>query len=209
MAPPVESLLKDYEIDLSLVERIAHRKYKSPLVIVEPDPSWPQMFALAKARIESALGDTAISINHVGSTSVPGLPAKAIIDIDLTVKDINDEESYVPSLEKAGFHFLIREPAWHEHRFFCDYEPVPTNLHVWGPDCPEAERHKIFTDWLRRNENDRKLYEDIKREAAKLSVEKGEGMNQYTTRKDNVIHGILQRAFKDLGYIESARDDGR
>ncbi|KAM0554959.1 hypothetical protein ACHAPJ_006697 [Fusarium lateritium] len=202
MAPSIESLLKDYEVDVSQAERIAHRKNKLSPVIVEPDPSWPDIFVLTKARIESALGDTAISINHVGSTSVPGLPAKAIIDIDLTVKDADDEDSYVPALKKAGFHFLIRERAWHGHRFLVNYEPVPTNLHVWGPDCPEAERHKIFRDWLKSHEDDRKLYADIKREAAKLSVEKGENINEYTARKDNVIHEILQRAFRDLGYID-------
>ncbi|KAJ4252329.1 hypothetical protein NW762_010927 [Fusarium torreyae] len=202
MSPSIESLLQNYESDVSLAERIAHRKNKLTPVIVEPDPSWPDIFALTKARIESALGDTAISIDHVGSTSVPGLPAKAVIDIDLTVKDADNEESYVPSLEKVSFHFLIRERAWHGHRFFCNYDPVPINLHVWGPDCPEAERHKIFRDWLRRNEDDRKLYANIKRGAAKLSVEKGENINEYTARKDNVIHEILQRAFKDLGYIE-------
>ncbi|KAG5762530.1 hypothetical protein H9Q72_009372 [Fusarium xylarioides] len=187
MTLSAEELVKDYEIDLSLVERIAHRKSKLPLAIVEPDPSWPKDFARAKTRIESALGSTAVSINHVGSTSVPGLPAKAVIDIDLTVQDVNDEASYVPALEKVGFHFLIREPPWHGHRFFCDYEPTPTNLHVWGPSSPEAERHKIFTDWLRRNEADRKLYEKIKREASKASIEKGEDVMEYTDRKDNVI----------------------
>ncbi|KAM0344976.1 hypothetical protein ACHAPU_006855 [Fusarium lateritium] len=196
-----EELLKDTVFDDSIVERIAFRKKKLPIAIVEPDPSWPEHFAHAKARIESALGDTAVSINHVGSTSVPGLPAKAVIDIDLTVKDINDEASYVAALENAGFHFLLREPQWHGHRFFCDYEPVSTNLHVWGPESPEPERHKIFTDWLRRNEHDRKLYEKIKRESAALSVGKGEDVQAYNDRKQDVIREILQRAFKDLGYL--------
>ncbi|KAH7213334.1 grpb/dephospho-CoA kinase [Fusarium redolens] len=200
MTPSIEELLKNYDDDAP-IERIAFRKYKHPIAIVEPDPAWPELFARAKARIESALGDTAISINHVGSTSVPGLPAKAIIDIDLTVKDHNDEASYVQALEDVGFHFLLREPGWHGHRFFCDYEPVPTNLHVWGPGCPEVARHKIFTDWLRKNDDDRKLYEDIKRESAKASVENGEDVMGYNSRKQKVIHEILQRAFKDLGYL--------
>ncbi|KAF5000239.1 hypothetical protein FGRMN_1871 [Fusarium graminum] len=201
MSTSREELLKDTVFDESIVERIAFRKKKLPIAIVEPDPSWPQHFALAKARIESALGDTAISINHVGSTSVPGLPAKAVIDIDLIVKDINNEASYVAALEKADFHFLLREPQWHGHRFFCDYEPVSTNLHVWGPESPEPERHKIFTNWLRRNENDRRLYEKIKRESAELSVNKGEDVQAYNDRKQDVVREILQRAFKDLGYL--------
>ncbi|KAG8670641.1 hypothetical protein FPOAC1_010074 [Fusarium poae] len=196
-----EALLKDYEFDPSLIERIAFRKVKHPIAIVEPDPSWPQHFALAKARIETALGDTVVSVDHVGSTSVPGLQAKAVIDIDLTVRDVNDEASYVQALENAGFHFLVREPKWHGHRFFCDYGDVPTNLHVWGPDCPEAARHKIFADWLRNNEDDRKLYENIKRESSKASIASGEDVMEYNKRKQNVIREILQRAFKALGYL--------
>ena len=196
-----EDLLKDSEFDPNGVERIAFRKVKHPIAIVEPDPTWSQHFALAKARIETAIGDTAISINHVGSTSVPNLPAKAVIDIDLTVRDINDEASYVSQLESQGFHFLLREPHWHGHRFFCDYGDVPTNLHVWGPDCPEAARHKIFTDWLKKNEDDRKLYENIKRESAAASIASGEDVIEYNNRKQNVIREILRRAFKDLGYL--------
>lgn len=196
-----EALLNDYEFDPSLVERIAFRKVQHTIAIDEPDPSWPHHFDLAKTRIETALGDTAVSINHVGSTSVPGLPAKRVIDIDLTVQDVNDEASYVQALENAGFHFLVREPHWHGHRFFCDYGHVPTNLHVWGPDCPEAARHKIFTDWLRNNEEDRKLYAKVKREASEASIAGGEGVMEYNKRKENVIREILQRAFKALGYL--------
>ncbi|KAF4456695.1 hypothetical protein F53441_1251 [Fusarium austroafricanum] len=201
MTPSIEELLKDFDFQPELVERVAHRKVKHTIAIVEPDPTWPDHFARAKARIESALGDTAVLISHVGSTSVPGLPAKAVIDIDLTVRDIDDEEAYVAQLENAGFHFLLREPHWHGHRLFCDYEPVPTNLHVWGPGSPEVVRHKIFRDWLIRNEHDRKLYEDIKRESSKASLEKGEDVMDYNRRKENVIREILKRAFKDLGYL--------
>ena len=78
---------------------------------------------------------------------------------------------------------------------------MPTNLHVWGPDCPEAARHKIFTDWLRKNEDDRKLYENIKRESAAASIASGEDVIEYNNRKQNVIREILRRAFKDLGYL--------
>ncbi|KAF7552583.1 hypothetical protein G7Z17_g4221 [Cylindrodendrum hubeiense] len=201
MAPSLEALLKHYEFDPSILERVSVRKYKAPLAIVEPDPSWPQTFSLIKARIESALGPISLSVAHVGSTSIPGLPAKATIDIDLVVKDVTDESSYVGPLEAAGFQFISREPSWHEHRFFCGYEPMATNLHVWGSDCPETARHAIFTEWLRRNEADRELYAKTKREAADLSIEKGETVMQYNKRKEEVIREILKRAFKDLGYL--------
>ena len=200
MAPSLEALLKHSEFDPSLVERIDFRRKKDNLAIVEPDPSWPQTFDQQKERIQSALGPVAVSVEHVGSTSVAGLPAKNVIDIDLTVKDVTDEASYVAPLEAIGFHFLLREPGWHEHRFFCGYEPS-TNLHVWGPDCPEAERHKIFRDWLRRNESDRVLYAETKRAAAEASNQNGEDVMQYNFRKQQVIRGIIERAFKDLGYM--------
>lgn len=202
MPPPsLEALLKDYDFDPSRLIRISQRKFKADLAIVEPDPSWPQKFDLLKERIQSALGPVALNVSHVGSTSIPGLPAKDVIDIDLTVKDVTDEESYVAPLEAAGFHFLVKEPHWHEHRFFCAYEPH-ANLHVWGPDSPEVERHRIFTDWLKRNDADKELYAKTKRAAAEESVKGGETVMEYNKRKENVIREILVRAFKDLGYIQ-------
>lgn len=201
MPVPVEAIIKTYEFDPNDAERIAHRRVKNEIEIVEPDPSWPQSFELLRDRIVSALGPTIVELSHVGSTSVPGLPAKALIDIDLTVKDVLDEASYVPQLQAAGFDFLFREPKWHQHRFFCAYEPV-ANLHVFGPDCPETVRHRIFRDWLRKTPEDRELYAAVKREAAEAARRGNESVNEYSKRKDGVVAAILERAFRDLGYIE-------
>ncbi|KAI5461634.1 grpb/dephospho-CoA kinase [Mariannaea sp. PMI_226] len=202
MAPSVEALLEDYEYDPTALERVAFRRVKPPLVIVEPDVSWPHNFDLFKARIQSAIGPVVVAVNHVGSTSVPGLPAKPVIDIDLVVKDIKDEASYVGPLEAAGFDFLHREPGWHEHRFFCTSDPMECNLHVWGPDCPEVERHTIFKNWLINHEDDRELYAKTKREMAVVSVKNGETVMDYNLRKQGVIRDIINRAFRDLGYLE-------
>ncbi|KAM5344826.1 hypothetical protein ACJ41O_010688 [Fusarium nematophilum] len=202
MSPSVEALLKEYDFDDSLLQRVSYRKSSPPISIVEPDLSWPATFSLLKSRIESALGSKALAISHVGSTSIPGLPAKAVIDIDLTVQDVTDEAAYVPALEEVGFQFLAREPHWHEHRFFCGYEPLSTNLHVWGPGSPEVERHRIFTEWLRANEEERELYARVKRESAEVSAKNGENVMQYNKRKEAVIREILQRAFKALGYLQ-------
>lgn len=202
MAPSVEAIVKDYNFKPELVERISLRKRKETLEIVPPDPSWPQVFEQFNSRIVAALGDTALVVHHAGSTSVPGLPAKNVIDIDLVVADITDEAAFVPALEEAGFHFLLREPHWHEHRFFCAYEPQPANLHVWGPDTPEVERHRIFREWLLQNDDDRALYAEIKKEAARQTTETGGVMMDYNFRKDGVIRQILQRAFKELGYVQ-------
>ncbi|UNI13246.1 hypothetical protein JDV02_000004 [Purpureocillium takamizusanense] len=204
---PLKELVKHDDFDPELVERIAERKFQPPVAMVEADPSWARHFAEAKARIEDALGATAVSVAHVGSTSVPGMPAKAIIDVDLTVRDVRDEAAYVGPLERsAGFVFLLREPHWHEHRFFCQGgargEQFPINLHVWGPGCPEAERHRIFRDWLTRSPDDFALYARTKREAAEVAARNGESVMQYNLRKERTIRDILDRAFRDLGYVE-------
>ena len=201
-----EDIIKHYVDDGSSVERVNWRKRKLKFAIVESNPAWPQRFLDTKSRIESELGPTAVGIFHAGSTSVPGLPAKDVIDIDLVVKDVNDEDSYVEPLERLGFRFLHREPAWHQHRFFVDegdrHGAYPINLHVFGPDCPEVERHRIFREWLVKTPDDLLLYATVKRECAATAEAAGESMQEYTVRKDKVVGEILNRAFRDLGYIK-------
>ncbi|KAJ6005111.1 hypothetical protein N7540_012910 [Penicillium herquei] len=199
----VEQILAPYEYKPELVERIASRTVQPPITIIKPNPEWPQRFEEVKKRIQEALGSFIAVITHTGSTSVPGLPAKDIIDIDLTLKDATDEVSYVKPLEEAGFRFLLREPRWHEHRFFVEDWPnaYHVNLHVWGPNSPEAARHLIFRDWLLKSPADRDLYAKVKYEAAE-QTSAGDSVMDYTLRKDKVIQEILGRAFRDLGYIE-------
>ena len=212
----VADILRPFVDQPELVERIAERKVPAPaLAIVGYDPKWPEYFQTFKSRILTAFENnqpgpdgsdtsstTILAMNHVGSTSVPNLPAKAIIDIDLVLSShsLASETFYVPRLEAAGFQFLLREPAWHGHRFFCASEPMACNLHVWGPRCPEVERHRIFRDWLCDNEGDRELYAKTKAECAAASREKGESGMEYNARKEAVIKEILGRAFKELGY---------
>jgi GrpB-like predicted nucleotidyltransferase (UPF0157 family) len=201
-----EDIVREYVDDGSSVERVNHRKSKAKMVIVEPNPAWPQLFLDTKARIQAAVGSTAVGIHHAGSTSVPGLPAKDILDVDLVVKDIKDEASYVEQLGRAGFLFLFREPAWHQHRFFVDEgdqpNTYPINLHVFGPDCPEVEKHRIFREWLVKTPEDLQLYAKVKRESAAASEAAGESMQEYTVRKNKVVQEILNRAYRDLGYIK-------
>lgn len=103
-------LLKFVEFDENAAERISHRPRVHRVEICEPNPNWPASFALIEQRIRAALGDRALIIQHVGSTSVPGLPAKDNIDVDIVVADPTDEGNYVEALEGAGFQFLLREP---------------------------------------------------------------------------------------------------
>jgi GrpB-like predicted nucleotidyltransferase (UPF0157 family) len=151
--------------------------------------------------IANALGDGALAIEHVGSTSVPGLAAKPVIDIDLTVADSRAEETYVPALERRGFVLVIREPWWYEHRCLRGEDPA-CNLHVFSPDCPEAERHRVFRDWLRAHPEDCSRYAAAKASAAEATLAAGGHTMDYNARKEAVLREIYDRAFRALGLIE-------
>ena len=133
---------------------------------VEPDPGWVQRYAVLAADVLAALGNQALDIQHVGSTAVPGLHAKPIIDIDLTVPNPTDEAAYVPRLENLGFVHWLTEPDWHQHRLLKHLDEPRVHLHVFGPDCPELIRHRMFRDWLIAHPEDRDRYADAKRLAA-------------------------------------------
>ena len=130
--------------------------------MVEYDPSWPRRFAREAAAIRAALGGRALLVEHIGSTSVPGLVAKPIVDVLLVVRDSADEPAWLPDLEAAGYVLRVREPDWHEHRML----RTPTkdvHLHVYSPDSPEIARNLAFRDRLRTDAVDRALYADTKR----------------------------------------------
>ncbi|KAG9660663.1 UPF0157-domain-containing protein, partial [Aureobasidium melanogenum] len=201
MSPPIAEILKDSQDQPELVQRIAFRESQPPLEVIAYNPAWPKIFLEIKERITTALGETIVAVHHTGSTSVPGLPAKNIIDIDLVVRDSTNEAEYVDKLESAGFKFLLREPHWHEHRFFYTYQPYAVNLHVWSPDCPEVVRHQIFRQRLLDCPEDMALYLKAKQLAASQIREHGGDMADYNLLKENTIRQILRNAFKDLGYI--------
>jgi GrpB-like predicted nucleotidyltransferase (UPF0157 family) len=141
------------------------RPLSAPILVVPYDPAWPERFQHECQKIQTALGEQALRIEHVGSTSVPGLPAKPIIDILLVVADSANELKYASALERVGFRLHIREPGWHEHRLFKGPEN-DINLHVFSTRCPEVGRMLAFRDWLRTNEADRDLYAECKRTLA-------------------------------------------
>ncbi|WEV63367.1 GrpB family protein [Bifidobacterium sp. ESL0732] len=170
------------------------------VAVVSYDPSWPLLFDRLRATIVHALGFRALAIEHIGSTSVPGLAAKPVIDIDLTVADSGDEQTYAPALEKLGFHLIIREPWWYEHRMLRSDDPA-CNLHVWSVGSPEAMRHLIFRNWLRHNAKDRNLYISVKREAANHTHTSM--VSDYNQRKQDTIRSIYARAFAAAGFIDS------
>jgi GrpB-like predicted nucleotidyltransferase (UPF0157 family) len=160
------------------------------IVVADYDPEWPRWFDRAAERIRAALGETALELHHVGSTSVPGLAAKPLIDINLVVADTTDEEAYIPQLEAAGYVLRVREPDWFEHRMLRGFEP-PVNLHVFPPECPEVEQMLLFRDWLRANDADRELYARTKRE---LGGQEWKYVQNYADAKTEVVQEIIGRA---------------
>jgi GrpB-like predicted nucleotidyltransferase (UPF0157 family) len=158
--------------------------------IADYDPAWPALFEREAARIRSALGARALRLEHVGSTSVPGLPAKPRIDILLAVASSADEAAYVPPLEAAGYVLRIREPAWHEHRLLRGPD-TDVNLHVFSDGCPELGRMLRFRDWLRAHAADRELYAREKRELARRDWKYTQ---EYADAKTAVVEAILARA---------------
>lgn len=166
------------------------RPLSGKIAIADYDPSWPDLFRQEAARVRTALGERALRIEHTGSTSVPGLAAKPIIDILLVVANSADESSYVPPLEKAGYVLRIREPDWHQHRMFRGTGP-DVHLHVFTAGCPEIDRVLLFRDWLRSHAGDCDLYARTKRELAQQNWKYGQN---YADAKTPVVEQILGRA---------------
>ena len=157
--------------------------------IVDYDPLWPEVFRREANRIKTLLGYRSLQLEHTGSTSVPGLAAKPIIDILLVVADSSDEPAYVPVVERAGYSLRIREPNWHEHRMFKG-PAADINLHVFSSGCREINRILTFRDWLRSNAADRDLYERTKRDLAQKECA---DVQDYADAKTTVIEEILAR----------------
>jgi len=164
--------------------------FSGRILIVDYDPQWPELFEREAGRIRGALERRALRVEHTGSSSVPGLMAKPVIDLLLVVADSGDEESYVPALEAAGYVLRIRETNWHEHRMF--HGPgAEINLHVFSSGCPEIERMLAYRDWLRSNAADRELYARTK---LALAREDWKYVQNYADAKTAVVQEILARA---------------
>ncbi len=163
-----------------------------PISFVEADPAWPALFTREEARIRAALGERVVALEHTGSTSVPGLAAKPVIDMTMLVANVSDEDAYGPDLNRAGYVVRIREsePEWYDHRVFKGPD-TNVNLHVFSSGCPEWERMVGFRDWLRTHDNDRALYEATKRELLK---QEWTYVQNYADAKTEVVETIMARA---------------
>ncbi len=180
----------EYERELRAAWVTEPPKLDGKIRLADYDPAWPGLFEREAARIRAALGDRVLRLEHIGSTSVPGLAAKPVIDILLIVADPADEDAYVAPLEQAGYRLTIREPGWHQHRLLKGPD-TDINLHVHPPDSPEIDRNLRFRDHLRADPADRALYERTKRD---LAAQDWTYTQQYADAKSDVVEAILLRS---------------
>jgi GrpB-like predicted nucleotidyltransferase (UPF0157 family) len=180
--------LTDEEIQAAAVGDVP--EYNATIQLADYDPDWPRLYEHEAARIRGALGPKALRIEHVGSTSVPGLAAKPLVDMVLVVANTRDEDAYVPPLEAAGYVLSIREPDWFEHRLFKGPD-TNVNVHTFSEGCDEVDRMVAFRDWLRTHDDDRDLYLAAKRE---LAGREWKYVQNYADAKSAVVREILTRA---------------
>ncbi len=175
------------DFDAHLDEILIGGRERRPIIISEYDPSWPERFGEERDRIASALGGTAERIDHIGSTAVPHLAAKPIVDLLVAVEDVENEPSYAPALERSGYVLRVREVG---HRMFRTPD-LGVHVHLWPSGGDDVRRHLLFRDWLCADSADRRAYEDLKRT---LAASDWEDMNHYARAKDTLIAEIMVRA---------------
>jgi GrpB-like predicted nucleotidyltransferase (UPF0157 family)/tRNA(Arg) A34 adenosine deaminase TadA len=159
--------------------------------VVPYDPAWPGRFAAERGRIIMALGTTATRVEHIGSTSVPGLAAKPVIDINVSVEDVDNHAAFVPPLTDAGYELRVSEPG---HVMFRTPDR-DVHIHVCDSGSAWERRHPLFRDWLRESGpqsiDDREAYGELK---LSLSGRTWEDMAVYNDRKGPLIAEIMARA---------------
>jgi GrpB-like predicted nucleotidyltransferase (UPF0157 family) len=177
---------RDPELERELDEVLIGERQPGPVALSEYDPEWPRRFEAARMELAGALGELATGIDHIGSTAVPGLAAKPIIDVLVTVSSIDPDDEYVAAIESVGYELRVREEG---HRMF---RPPARNVHVhvWAEGSTEAVDYLLLRDRLRSNPADRQAYEAVKRELAR---EDWPDVNYYAKAKGPFIAELLAR----------------
>lgn len=171
----------------------------SPAVEVVPyNPLWPEMFAQEAAKIRQVLGENCVIIHHIGSTSIPGLAAKPIIDMVPVVKDILKVDS--AALEQLGYGSR-GELGMLFRRYFSN---KALHLHIWEEGNPEIDKHLLFRNYLISHPNELKRYEALKLELAKSFKD---DRASYTLSKDDLIKEMIQKAgFDGITMVQALTD---
>ncbi len=175
------------DLDATLDAVLIGGREEREVIIVDYSPAWLHRFEKERHRIAAALGAVAGRIEHIGSTAVPGLAAKPIVDVLVAVEDPEDEERYVPALECAGDVLRVREPG---HRMFRTPE-LHVHVHICSSGSDWERRHLLLRDWLSESAEDREAYAALKIE---LQGHEWETMNHYAEAKSILIAEMTTRA---------------
>jgi len=178
------------------IELFGESSGSRPIELVPPDPEWPRRFARVRDLIAGALGDTAVRVDHVGSTSVPDLPAKPILDVQVSVPDVEDEAAYLPTLGGLGWALRAREPG---HRFLREPDRhgldvaagQAVHVHVCESGSPWERDHLLFAAYLRAHADRRDAYAALKDD---LAVRYRTSRLAYTERKSRFVRHTLEQA---------------
>ena len=141
--------------------QVGSERRDDPIEIVTYDLDWPSRFEEMRGRLARALGPTALRIDHVGSTAVPGLSAKAVIDIQVSVPDVEDEAAFKNAIESLGFELRWISKG---HRYFRPPADLPrlTQIHVCTIGSEWERVHLLFRDYLRTHPKTRRAYKELK-----------------------------------------------
>ena len=171
------------ELDRHLDAVLVGGRVPTVVELAEQDPAWAGQFAEHRERIEQALGDLASQVEHVGSTAVPGLAAKPIVDVQLATPDL---DAAAARLVDAGYVLRVREPG---HRVVKGVRPMPAaNVHLHEPGDPALAARLRLRDRLRADPEARQRYEDVKRS---LAGREWPDVNHYAEAKGPVIRALL------------------
>jgi GrpB-like predicted nucleotidyltransferase (UPF0157 family) len=174
-------------LDAAFDRVVIGSRQPGPVTLVKCDPMWPTQFEALRAELAGTLGPLATGIEHVGSTAVPHLAAKPIIDVLVTVESIDPDEIYAAPLAAIGYELRVREPG---HRMF---RPATrdVHVHVWAEGSQEAEDYVLLRNRLRASPADRDAYEALKRELARHDWP---DVNYYAEAKSPMVRELLARA---------------
>jgi len=184
---------------LALIARIRGSKAKEggrgrtrAYEVVSYDPVWVERFDEESARVAAALGDQVARIDHVGSTSVPGLAAKPTIDIQVSVRSLEPRDAYVPALQALGYRTVL-DPTAPDHEYASrDVDGARAyQIHLCPAGSRWERRHLAFRDWLRTHPEDAGAYAALKRE---LAEEHPNDVFTYTDRKGTFIRSVEAKA---------------
>lgn len=173
-------------------------EHNQTIVLKPYDENWSILFEREKQRISTILKDKALMIEHIGSTSVPGLIAKPIIDILLVVEDAGKEEDYVDDLVAHGYILRIKEPDFENHHMFLGPD-TDIHLHVFSQDSKEIEKYLLFRNYLRNHQEAKEFYANTKKALAK---KKWKYVQNYADAKSDVVQQIMDAARKENSQID-------